>query len=162
MSDIVTSRLVLRQVTDEDVTAVLSGQQQAGWAEDFPSDGDRVIARVLAKYGMPADEEGRRFGHRLVVERDSGLVVGGVGFFGPPQGGEVEIGYGIVPSRQRRGYATEVVRAMVADVIDLEGVQTVIATVDLDNVASIRVLEKSGMKLSGRTEEQATYFVSRS
>ena len=51
---------------------------------------------------------------------------------------------------------------MVADVIDLEGVQTVIATVDLDNVASIRVLEKSGMKLSGRTEEQATYFVSRS
>ncbi|MFY9934389.1 MAG: GNAT family N-acetyltransferase [Streptosporangiaceae bacterium] len=162
MSDIVTSRLVLRQVTDEDVTAVLSGQQQAGWAEDFPSDGDRVIARVLAKYGMPADEEGRRFGHRLVVERESGLVVGGVGFFGPPQGGEVEIGYGIVPSRQRRGYATEVVRAMVADVIDLEGVQTVIATVDLDNVASIRVLEKSGMKLSGRTEEQATYFVSRS
>ncbi len=161
MSDIVTSRLVLRQVTDEDVTAVLSGQQQAGWAEDFPSDGDRVIARVLAKYGMPADEEGRRFGHRLVVERESGLVVGGVGFFGPPQGGEVEIGYGIVPSRQRRGYATEVVRAMVADVIDLEGVQSVIATVDLDNVASIRVLEKSGMKLSGRTEEQATYFVSR-
>lgn len=161
MSDVVTSRLVLRQVTDEDVTAVLSGQQQAGWAEDFPSDGDRVIARVLAKYGMPADEEGRRFGHRLVVERDSGLVVGGVGFFGPPQGGEVEIGYGIVPSRQRRGYATEVVRAMVADVIDLEGVQAVIATVDLDNVASIRVLEKSGMKLSGRTEEQATYFVSR-
>ena len=103
MSDIVTSRPVLRQVTDEDVTAVLSGQQQAGWAEDFPSDGDRVIARVLAKYGMPADEEGLRFGHRLVVERESGLVVGGVGFFGPPQGGEVEIGYGIVPSRQRRG-----------------------------------------------------------
>jgi ribosomal-protein-alanine N-acetyltransferase len=161
MSDIVTSRLVLRQVTDEDVTAALSGQRQAGWAEDFPSDGDRVIARVLAKYGMPADDEGRRFGHRLVVERESGLAVGGIGFFGPPQGGEVEIGYGIVPSRQRRGYATEAVRAMVADVIDLEGVQSVIATVDLDNAASIRVLEKSGMALSGRTAEQATYFVSR-
>ncbi len=161
MSDIVTGRLVLREVTGEDVAAVLEGCRPAEWAEDFPSDGDRVIARVLAKYGLPADDVGRRFGHRLVVERESGLVVGGVGFFGPPQGGEVEIGYGIVPSRQRRGYATETVRAMVANVIDLEGVQVVTANVDLDNVASIRVLEKSGLTLTGQTSEQATYEVRR-
>ena len=161
MNDIVTARLVLRMVSGEDVAAVLGGQQQAGWAKDFPSDGDRVIARVLAKYGLPADDEGRRFGHRLIVERESGLVVGGIGFFGPPQGGEVEIGYGIVPSRQGRGYATEAVRALVADVIDLDGVQTVIGNVDLGNVASIRVLEKSGMTLSGRTTEQVTYSMDR-
>jgi len=159
MSDIVTARLVLRPVTGADVAAVLDGQRHPGWAEDFPADGDRVIARVLARNGLPLDEAGLRFGHRLVVERESGLVVGGAGFFGPPQGGEVEIGYGIVPSRQRRGYASEAVRAMVADVLGTDGVRAVIANVDLDNVASVRVLEKAGLALAGRTAEQATYSV---
>ena len=83
MSDIVTARLVLRPVTGADVAAVLDGQRHPGWAEDFPADGDRVIARVLARNGLPLDEAGLRFGHRLVVERESGLVVGGAGFFGP-------------------------------------------------------------------------------
>jgi RimJ/RimL family protein N-acetyltransferase len=165
MSDIVTARLVLRPITAGDVAAVLDGHRRAHlaaqWAEDFPADGDRVIARVLARNGLPVDDAGRRFGHRLVVERESGLVVGGAGFFGPPQGGEVEIGYGIVPSRRCRGYGTEAVRAMVADVLAADGVRAVIANVDLGNVASVRVLEKSGLTLAGRTAEQATYSVSR-
>jgi [ribosomal protein S5]-alanine N-acetyltransferase len=79
----------------------------------------------------------------------------------PPQDGEVEIGYGIVPSRQRRGYATEAVQAMVADILQLDAVQAVIANVDLDNPASIRVLEKSGMMLGVRREQQATYHIRR-
>ena len=87
MSDLVTARLVLRPITEADVAAVLDGQRDPGWAEDFPADGDRVIARVLARTGLPADEASLRFGHRLVVEQESGLVVGGAGFFGPPQGG---------------------------------------------------------------------------
>jgi [ribosomal protein S5]-alanine N-acetyltransferase len=157
MSDIVTARLSLRLITADEVSAVLLGQRRSDWAADFPTEGDQVIARLLARTGLPTDDETLRFGHRLVVERDTGTVVGGIGFFGPPQDGEVEIGYGIVPSRQRRGYATEAVQAMVADIFQLNDVQTVVANVDLDNPASIRVLEKSGMTLGDRRQEQATY-----
>ena len=159
MSDILTARLVLRPVTAEEVSAVLSGQRRADWAADFPAEGDQVIAGLLARAGPPADDDARRFGHHLVVERDTSTVVGGAGFFGPPQAGEVEIGYGIVPSRQRRGYATEAVQAMVADVFQLDSVRIVTANVDLDNPASIRVLEKSGMTLCTRNQEQATYHI---
>jgi len=162
MSDIVSARLVLRPINAEEVAAVLNGQRQPGWAADFPAEGDQVIAGLLARAGLPAGDRARRFGHRLVVERDTGTVVGGVGFFGPPQDGEVEIGYGIVPSRQRRGYATEAVQAMVADILQTDGVQTVTAHVDLDNPASIRVLEKSGMTLCTQNQEQATYHMRRS
>ena len=161
MSDIVTARLFLRPITAEEVSAVLLGRRRSDWAADFPTEGDQVIARLLARTGLPTDEEAFRFGHRLVLERDTGTVVGGIGFFGPPQDGEVEIGYGIVPSRQRRGYATEAVQAMVADILQLDAVQAVIANVDLDNPASIRVLEKSGMMLGARREEQATYHIRR-
>jgi [ribosomal protein S5]-alanine N-acetyltransferase len=161
MSDIVTARLSLRPITAEDVSAVVADRRRSDWAADYPAEGDQVIARLLTRTGLPANDQARRFGHRVVVERDTGTVVGGIGFHGPPQGGEVEIGYGIVPSRQRRGYATEAVRAMVADVLKVDGVHTVIAHVDLDNPASIRVLEKSGMTLRTRGPEQATYQIRR-
>jgi [ribosomal protein S5]-alanine N-acetyltransferase len=161
MSDIVTARLFLRLITAEEVSAVLLGQRRSDWADDFPAEGDQVIARLLARTGLPADGEARRFGHRLVAERVTGTVVGGIGFFGPPQDGEVEIGYGIVPSRQRRGYATEAVQAMVADILQVEGVQTVVANVELDNPASIRVLEKCGMILGSRRQEEAAYHIRR-
>jgi [ribosomal protein S5]-alanine N-acetyltransferase len=160
LSEIVTARLALRPITAEDVSAVLDGQRRPDWAADFPAEGDQVVAGLLARTGLPAGDA-RRFGHRLVVERDSGTVIGGVGFFGPPQDGEVEIGYGIVPSRQRRGYATEAVQAMVADVFRSDGVQTVTANVDLDNPASLRVLEKSGLTLCTHNQEQATYHIRR-
>ena len=81
-----------------------------------------------------------------MVERASGLVVGGIGFFGPPLGGEAEIGYGIVPSRQGRGYATEALLAMVAMAWADARVGTVVAGTDPGNVASQRVLEKAGFR----------------
>jgi ribosomal-protein-alanine N-acetyltransferase len=161
MSDIVTARLALRPIAAAEVSAVLSGQRLSDWAADFPAEGDQVIAGLLARTGLPADDRARRFGHRLVVERQTGTVVGGIGFFGPAEDGEVEIGYGIVPSRQRRGYATEAVQAMVSTIFQMDDVQTVTANVDLDNPASIRVLEKSGMTLCTRNQEQATYHIHR-
>jgi [ribosomal protein S5]-alanine N-acetyltransferase len=68
----------------------------------------------------------------------------------------------VIAGRQRRGYATEAVQAMVADIFQIDGVQTVTAHVDLDNLASIRVLEKSGMTLCTQNQEQATYHIRRS
>jgi [ribosomal protein S5]-alanine N-acetyltransferase len=96
----------------------------------------------------PGDEA---WGHRQVVERASGLVVGGIGFFGPPLDAEVEIGYGIVPSRQGRGYATEALLAMIAMAWADARVRTVVAGTDPGNVASQRVLGKAGFRrIAGR------------
>lgn len=81
-----------------------------------------------------------------MVETSSGLVLGGVGFHGPPKGGEVEIGYGIVPSRQGRGYATEAVSTLVSLALSMPEVVGVVAATDADNVASQRVLEKTGFQ----------------
>lgn len=50
----------------------------------------------------------------FIVERDGQEVVGSAGFMGPPDAdGMVEIAYGIVPSREGRGYATEAAGALV-------------------------------------------------
>jgi len=85
-----------------------------------------------------------------VVHRESGLVIGAVGFKGPPdEDGMVEIAYGIVPGYQRRGYATEAAEAGVAFAFDSGNVRQVRAhTLPTPN-ASTRVLAKCRFKQIG-------------
>ncbi|MFI9051785.1 GNAT family N-acetyltransferase [Streptomyces sp. NPDC053427] len=135
-----TERLVLRPWTTAEATAVLGDIRSAHWADDFPAEGDRVIAGLFEQHPAWFGEHG----HRLIIERDSGLVVGSIGLFWPPTGGIVEIGYGLVASRRGRGYATEATRALADFALALPEVHTVAAGVELSNPASVRVLEKAG------------------
>jgi RimJ/RimL family protein N-acetyltransferase len=140
-------RLLLRPVTPAVVGALVGGRRLADWADDYPAEGDLVIAGLLDRAGPAAWAEGdATWGHRQVIERRSGLVVGGIGFAGPPEHGAVEVGYGIVPSRQGRGYATEAVRLMVALAWRHPGVTAALAQTDPGNGASQRVLEKAGFR----------------
>ena len=85
-----------------------------------------------------------------VVERESCLVVGSVGFKGAPaDDGSVEIGYGIVSAFQRRGYATEATEASVAFAFADERVRVVRAHTLPQPNASTRVLEKCGFARIG-------------
>lgn len=147
-------RLVLRPVPWHVVLAVAAGHRLGGWADDYPSEGDAVILDLLHRAGADAwPGANQAWGHRQIVERDSGLAVGGIGFAGPPDRGEVEVGYGIVPSRQGRGYATEAVRAMAAMAWEHPAVTAVLAGTDPGNVASHRVLEKAGFRRMARAGE---------
>nr|WP_246400665.1 GNAT family N-acetyltransferase [Jiangella mangrovi] len=142
----------MRSWTAADVTAVVDGVRSAQWAEDFPAEGDQVIAGLLADHlGWLGP-----YGHRLVVERETGLVVGSIGLFWPPADGSVEIGYGILASRRGRGYAAEATRALTAHALAAPGVHAVRAGVELANPASIRVLEKDGFGLAHTDQQQGT------
>ncbi|MEU7531371.1 GNAT family N-acetyltransferase [Saccharothrix sp. NPDC042600] len=140
---ITTDRLALPAWTDADLAAVAAGAHPDHWAEDFPAEGDRVIAGLLAHR---PDWRGE-FGHRLLVERATGLVVGSIGLFRPPVDGRLEIGYGVVPSRRGLGYATEATRALAAHALSAPDVTVVHAGVEPANPASVRVLVKAGFTL---------------
>ncbi|MFI0786393.1 GNAT family N-acetyltransferase [Streptomyces lydicus] len=141
-ADLLTARLVLRPWSGSELAAVLGGLRQPHWAADYPDEGDRVIAGFTA--GHP--EARGAYGQRQIIERASGLVVGGIGLFPPSDDGGVEFGYGVVPSRRGRGYAPEAVRALVAFALAAPGVRTVYADVEPANPASCRVLEKAGLE----------------
>jgi len=77
-------------------------------------------------------------------------VIGAAGFKGPPNAdGEVELGYGLVPSYQRRGYATEAVRGMATFAFAHPRVTTVVGQTIQTLVGSIGVLEKAGFLFDG-------------
>ncbi|MGA8016014.1 MAG: GNAT family N-acetyltransferase [Candidatus Dormiibacterota bacterium] len=86
----------------------------------------------------------------VLIDRVDRLAVGSMGFKGAPDArGSVEIGYSVNRSRRGRGYATEMVKALTAWALRQPGVRRVIAECLESNVASIRVLQKSGFARVG-------------
>jgi RimJ/RimL family protein N-acetyltransferase len=85
-----------------------------------------------------------RFGFSLIVRREDGLVIGEIGFVGPPQRGAVMIGYAIVSSARRQGYATEAIAAVTGWALGEPAVEEVRAQTLPDNEASVRALLRAG------------------
>lgn len=80
-----------------------------------------------------------------ITERGGREVVGGAGFKGPPDaGGIVEIAYGLAPSHEGRGYATEAAGALVRYAAADPRVRVVRAHTLPTANASTRVLTKCG------------------
>jgi RimJ/RimL family protein N-acetyltransferase len=98
------------------------------------------------------------FGAWAIVELASSTVVGDIGFHGPPDAnGVVEIGYSIVPSRRRRGYAVEAASALIAWAMTQEGVRGIVAGSAPDNAASIATLVRLGFQRAGEANGEARW-----
>ena len=87
-------------------------------------------------------DEANPWGPQLFFD-DDGALVGFGGFKGPPDDGEVEIGYAIAPARQGRGLATSAAHTMV-DRAREGGVTRVVAHTLATPNASTAVLARCG------------------
>lgn len=140
------ARLARALVTDRRRAAALCG---ALLHRDFP---DHELGRMLPGYaaGIEAVEgDGSApptgWGLWLVIYRRDRLVVGGIGFKGPPSArGEIAVGYGIVRAHRRRGLAAEGTAALVRWAFVDARVSRVTAECHVDNTASFGVLRRVG------------------
>lgn len=81
-------------------------------------------------------------------------LIGSAGYKGPPAAdGTVEVGYGIVSDHRRRGYASEVVRGLLARAFALPQVTRAIAETLPELAPSIGVLRKCGFRPAGEGSE---------
>jgi len=83
------------------------------------------------------------------VRREPRELVGNAGFKGSPADGLVEIGYSMLETHQRHGYATEAVQALVGWAFQNRAVQRVVADTLPELIPSIRVMQKSGFVFVG-------------
>lgn len=93
------------------------------------------------------------------IELASGTHIGDLCFKGLSDGGQVEIGYGLLPEYWGQGYATEAVTAAVGWAAAQPGVRYVYAETDPENTASQRVLEKAGFIPTGEKGQEGPRFV---
>jgi RimJ/RimL family protein N-acetyltransferase len=89
------------------------------------------------------------------------VLVGGGGTIGPPQGGSVEIGYSVLPAFQRRGYALDMMTAIIAWIAADARVAQITAETDSDNVASQNLLERLGFTEIGPGREPGSLHLAR-
>jgi len=148
-AEIPTVRLRLPLITPDERDDMLAGRRRPEWHADYPREDDRDAVTLLRDGADP-------WGPRHIVRAFDGLVVGSIGFFGPPADRdgtpEAEVGYGLVVDARGHGAATEALRGMLA-LTDRGGVR-VRASVLPDNAASIRVLAKCGFtELRGANED---------
>lgn len=68
------------------------------------------------------------------------------------EGGEIELGYVIHPAFQGKGYATEMLKAVIDELLQTK-FSKVITGVFIENTASIRVMQKCGMQRIDKEED---------
>jgi ribosomal-protein-alanine N-acetyltransferase len=128
--------------------------------DEWPGEDIAEVLPLLAR-ALEKDPNRAEWG-RLVVHTASRMIIGDIGFHEPPDdNGMVEMGYSIVPSHRKRGYATEAGRAIIAWAFSRPEVKRVIANCLQDNHASIRVLEKLGMKRLGMEDGMLKWEIGR-
>lgn len=154
---VVTARLRLRRSRPEDAEAISAYRSEPevhryqGWDR---TDVEGIRADIEEMAGRVPGEAGG-WVQLSVEERDGGRLVGDVGLAaveGEP--GVFKVGYTIAPAFQGRGYATEAVEALVGYAFDVLGAEVVRAHASAENVPSIRVAEKVGMRLVDRMEHR--------
>jgi RimJ/RimL family protein N-acetyltransferase len=103
--------------------------------------------RILANSAQHEHE-----GVYAIHDSSTGEFLGAAALLREPTG-RVEIGYRILDTHWGRGVATEVAAELLRFALHVLHAPAVVAYVDAENAASIRVLEKIGMRRSATTSE---------
>jgi RimJ/RimL family protein N-acetyltransferase len=157
-----TERLLLRHFTESDAAALWDMESEPDVLRfvgrkplaDVDAYRNKIRSTFFPYYGKPGG-----YGAWAIVEKASGEFVGGCSLrpglestsaaemgYGP---GDVELGYGLRKPSWGKGYASEVVRALVRRAFTDLGAVSLVASVTVDNLASVRVLEKAGLRRVG-------------
>ena len=152
-----TERLRLVWLTAAAMDALLGGWPDrlpyavpAGWPDEHDARFLRLRLRQLRQDPSRAD-----WGVAAIVLRESGEMVGHIGFHGPPgvnarrDQDAVELGYTVFPEHRRLGYATEAVRGLLGYARE-HGICRFVASVGPANEPSLRLVRGLGFVEVGR------------
>ena len=152
-----TERLRLRRSEPDDAEAISAYRSDPdvhrwqGWGRTDPESVRREIVEMAAR--APGESGG--WVQLSVEERETGRLLGDVGISpADDEPGVIKVGYTVAPAAQGRGYATEAIAALVAYAFDRLEADVVRAYASADNLPSIRVAEKVGLRLVERIEHR--------
>src|SRR5262249_5809271 len=157
---LVTDRLVLRPFVEDDARHFLaldSDPEVMRYVGPFRLPDEAAYRARIRDYFLPSYERHPGYAIWPAGEPAPGALVGWVparpalrhrvaaeAWF---QAGDYDVGFRLVRAAWGRGYATEVTRALVTQAVADAGVEAVVACVLTTNRASVRVLEKAGLRL---------------
>jgi RimJ/RimL family protein N-acetyltransferase len=162
-----TERLRVRPLSPRDADAVraVSGDSHPGWLE-----------WTAATYGQLEVLRQPPYGERAICLRDGGELVGMVGIvpsmgpfaqlpgfggaIGPADRLRPEVGlyWALAPQHRGNGYATEAARAVIDHGFSELHLARIVATTERDNLASIGVMRRLGMRVEQNPLAEPSWF----
>jgi ribosomal-protein-alanine N-acetyltransferase len=142
---ITTRRLELHRLKYEDADEIFytyASKPECTRYVSWPMHRSLTDTRQFLKYAIPAWEAGTDYSFAI---RQSGInrFIGTFGVLN--DGGKIQFGYALGVVHWGQGYATEVCSKMMAVLKEVPGIYRIGTLVDVDNVASSKVLLKSGL-----------------
>ncbi|WP_433718768.1 GNAT family N-acetyltransferase [Actinoplanes sp. CA-051413] len=146
-----TERLVLRRFRPADAETLAAYRtdpevaRYQSWNSPYPVEKARYAIESMA--AADPDQPGWfQYAVELTAER---AHIGDVAVNLHDNRMQAQLGYSLAPARQGRGYATEAVRAVLDHLFRVKGLHKVSAECDARNVASYRLLERTGFQREG-------------
>ena len=152
--EILTERLILREITQDDFQAVheyASDPETVRYMPFGPNTMEETQEFIDRNLKRQNEQPRTDYGLGIILKSEDRLI-GACGMHGVT---EIQASIGYVLNRRYwgHGYATEAAKALIGYLFNELGVHRVYASCDPDNHASVRVLEKVGMSLEGRLRE---------
>ena len=144
-----TERLHIQPMSEADAEAVLDllTDETVKRTYMLPDFGTREQAMPLFCRLCSLSLDESRFVRGIYLDGEWIGILNDVGI----EGGRIELGYALLPQYHGRGFATEALRGVINALLGA-GFEEIRAGAFPDNAASIRVMEKSGMRRTGLTE----------
>ena len=145
-----TKRMMIRLMSDEEIENLI---------EASSLDELRTAYREMLS-GCKRDPENRVWyaPWKMTLKKDD-TYIGNLSFKGPAKDNVVEIGYGILPDQEGKGYTTEAAQAMTQWAFGNADVVFVEAEIEPENRASRRILEKCGFVSNGEGQEDPRFVL---
>lgn len=148
MNILATTRLTLRQLTEDDAPFILTLLNDPAFIRFI---GDRNVrtlddARAYLQNGPIASYQRHGFGLYLVEQKTDQTPLGMCGLIKRDTLPDVDIGYAFLPAFGGQGYAYEAAAAVLAYGKATVGLTRLVAIVTPDNERSIHLLDKLGLR----------------
>lgn len=151
MSLLETERLVLRKFHTDDAEFIVGLLNQPSFLRYIGDKEVRNIADAVQyiQTGPLASYERFGFGLYLVELKENGESIGMCGLLKRDSLPDVDVGFAFLPSFWSQGYAFESAAAVMNYGREVLGLRRIVAITSPDNDASIRLLEKIGLRFEG-------------
>lgn len=157
-----TDRLIIRELTADDAPFIFELLNSQGFKDNIADRGIDTLEKALAEINQRYTVDYPHFGLFIIELKSTGEAIGGVTLIDREHLELPDLGYALLPSFYSKGYAFEASLGLRNWAIS-KNISTLVAIVDPENQASIRLLEKLDFRPAGTKEmndpvETVLYF----
>lgn len=141
-------RLNFREFTEADAQLVYdlnSAEAVLKYIHEAPASDLNSALRTIRERIIPQYRE-HGYGRWALHLKSNNAFIGWCGLKYRPESGETDLGYRLMQNAWNQGYASEAAKASLDFGFNQLGLPAITARAQLENVASLRVLEKVGMQ----------------